>query len=124
MEKMSVAKHKKIGAQQPVHFEVALTADISSISPIVTWAMHLVKDTKNVPGKKFEIQMALREALANAIVHGRKSDPEKKIECTVTVSREDGILIMVSDPGDGFDPQTLACPTNEQNVFSENGRGI
>lgn len=123
MEKVSVEDQEKIESKPPVHFEVALTADISSISPIVTWVMHLVKDTKYASGKEFEIEMALREALANAIVHGCKSDPEK-IECTVTASDKDGILIVVSDPGDGFDPQTLPCPTNEQNVFSDRGRGI
>jgi serine/threonine-protein kinase RsbW len=124
MEKVSVADQEKIESKPPVHFEVALTADISSMSPIVTWVMHLVRDTKYASGKEFEIEMALREALANAIVHGCKSDPEKKIECTVTASDKDGILIVVSDPGDGFDPQTLPCPTNEQNVFSDRGRGI
>jgi serine/threonine-protein kinase RsbW len=124
MEKMSAANREKIDAEPPMHFEVALTADINSISPIVTWVMHLVKDAKHVPGKEFEIEMALREALANAILHGCKADPAKKIECTVTGSKDHGIHIVVSDPGDGFDPQKLPSPINEQNVFSESGRGI
>ena len=124
MENVSVTDQEKIEEQSPVHFEVALTADVNSISPIVAWVMHLVRDAEHASGKEFEIEMALREALANAIVHGCNADPAKRIECTVTASKDFGIHIVVSDPVDGFDPQKLPCPTNEQNVFSENGRGI
>jgi serine/threonine-protein kinase RsbW len=67
---------------------------------------------------------ALREALANAVIHGCKGDPKKKIECSVTGGQDRGILIVVSDPGDGFDPARVPCPTDGQNLFSDHGRGI
>jgi serine/threonine-protein kinase RsbW len=105
-------------------FEVMLAADISTISPVVNWVMHLVSEMEYAAGKEFQIEMALREALANAVLHGCKEDPTKRIECSVKCDEQRGILIVVRDPGNGFDPSKVPCPTDEQNVFSEHGRGI
>jgi serine/threonine-protein kinase RsbW len=124
MVKESIASHANNELPSPRHFEVTLAADINTISPVVTCVMRLVGEMEYAAGKEFEIEMALREALANAIVHGCKADPSKKIECSVTGDKDRGILIVVRDPGEGFDPSKLPCPTDEQNVFSDHGRGV
>lgn len=108
----------------PAHFEVTLPGEIKAISAVVEWVMHLVSDMKFAPGKEFEIEMALREALANAITHGCHGDPAKKIDISITEEPGRGILIVVRDPGQGFDPATLPSPTDSENLFSEHGRGI
>lgn len=105
-------------------FEVTLPADVTAISPVVAWVMRLVGEFEFASGKEFEIEMALREALANAILHGCKSDPAKKVDCTVTANREQGIQIVVRDPGSGFDPAKIPSPTDGSNLYSEHGRGI
>jgi serine/threonine-protein kinase RsbW len=112
------------GSSSPTHFEVMLGADVNTISPVVALVMRLVGDLKYAEGKEFEIEMALREALANAVLHGCKGDPTKQIECSVSGDKDRGISIMVRDPGEGFDVSNLACPTTEQNLFSDHGRGI
>jgi serine/threonine-protein kinase RsbW len=124
MLKESSLSHEKIEMTPPMHFEVTLAADVNTISPAVTWVMRLVGEIDYAARKEFEIEMALREALANAVLHGCKADPSKRIECSVTCDEDRGILIVVRDPGDGFDPARLPCPTDEQNVFSDHGRGI
>jgi serine/threonine-protein kinase RsbW len=108
----------------PMHFEVILPADVTAISPVVGWVMHLVSELEYAAGKEFEIEMALREALANAILHGCKADPAKKIDCSVTGDRDQGIMIVVRDPGSGFDPKSIPSPTDESNLHAEHGRGI
>ena len=105
-------------------FEVALPADIGAISPVVDWVMRLVTELGYARGKEFEIELSLREALANAILHGCKGDPAKKIECSVSGDKERGIHIVVRDPGPGFDFSSLPSPTEDQNLFSDHGRGI
>ncbi len=107
-----------------MHFEVTLPADITAISPVVAWVMRLVGELENTAGKEFEIEIAFREALANAILHGCKGDPTKKIECTVTGDRERGIMLVVRDPGSGFDPASVPSPADASNLHSEHGRGI
>jgi serine/threonine-protein kinase RsbW len=124
MTKKSSSIHEKNDAPSSTHFEVMLAAEVGTISPVVAWVMHLVSEMEYTAGKEFEIEMALREALANAVLHGCNADPSKRIECSVTCEEHRGILIVVSDPGKGFDPAKVPSPTNEQNIFSDHGRGI
>ena len=112
------------GQPSSAHFEVSLPADITAISPVVGWVMRLVGELEYAAGKEFEIEMALREALANAVLHGCKGDPAKKIECSVTGDRQHGITIVVRDPGAGFDPDSIPSPTDDTNLRAEHGRGI
>jgi serine/threonine-protein kinase RsbW len=111
-------------APDPTRFEVVLPADVNSISPVVSWVMRLVGELEFAAGKEFEIELALREALANAIVHGCKGDAAQKIVCTVSADKNRGILIVVRDPGPGFDASTLPSPTESQNLHADHGRGI
>ena len=108
----------------PAHFEVTLPADVNAISPVVSWVMRLLGELDYASGKEFEIETALREALANAILHGCKADPTQKIDCSVTCDREQGILIVVRDPGSGFDPNSIPSPTDDSNLEADHGRGI
>jgi len=86
--------------------------------------MLLVRQMHCAQGKEEAIQLALNEALANAVVHGAKADPSKSIECRVSCDESRGVLIVVRDPGKGFDPATVPSPVVGDNVFSEHGRGI
>ncbi len=104
--------------------DVTLNADPSAINAVVHDVMEMARTLECVAGKEFEIETALREALANAIVHGCKNDPTKKIECCVACEDERGMLIVVRDPGSGFDPNAIPDPCNGENVFSNHGRGI
>ena len=107
-----------------MRFEVTLPADVTAIAPVVAWVMKLVGELEYAAGKEFEIELAFREALANAILHGCKSDPAKKIECTVSGDQSNGIMIVVRDPGNGFDPDSLPLATDDANLHSDHGRGI
>jgi serine/threonine-protein kinase RsbW len=75
-------------------------------------------------GKEFEIETALREALANAIRHGCANDETKTVEVCVACDEAKGMLIVVRDPGPGFDPGEIPSPTVGQNVYRHHGRGI
>src|ERR1700693_1052038 len=103
----------------PMRFELSLPADVTAISPVVSWVMRLVGELEYAAGKEFEIEMALREALANAIVHGCKGDASHKIEWTVTADKDRGILIVVRAPGPGFDAASLPSPTEGQNLHAD-----
>jgi serine/threonine-protein kinase RsbW len=107
-----------------LRLDVQLAADINSIGPAVERVMEIVREMKCAEGKEFEIEMALREALANAIVHGAKHDASKQVQLCVGCDEARGMLIVVRDPGAGFDPNSVPSPVVGQNVFSEHGRGI
>ncbi len=70
-----------------------------------------------------EIFLALNEAVSNAIVHGNKSDINKKVE--IDLALKDGLAtIKVKDEGKGFDPEKIPDPTKPENILKESGRGI
>ena len=103
---------------------VTLAADRRSVDPVVTQIMDSVRQMKCVDGKEDAIELALQEALANAVVHGAKEDPSKIVECLVACDEQRGILIIVRDPGPGFDPQSIPSCTVGENLYSNHGRGI
>jgi serine/threonine-protein kinase RsbW len=104
--------------------DVIVSAEVEAITLVVDRVMELVAEMQCAAGREFEIETALREALANAIIHGAGKDPSKQVEMCVACDAERGMLIVVRDPGQGFDPATIPSPVMGQNVYSEHGRGI
>jgi serine/threonine-protein kinase RsbW len=111
-------------SQLLVRLDVVIAADVNAISPVVDGVMNVVREMKCAAGKEHEVEFALHEALSNAIIHGCKQDPAKKVECCVACDVSRGMLIVVRDPGPGFDPASLPNPVVGQNIYSEHGRGI
>jgi serine/threonine-protein kinase RsbW len=107
-----------------VNLDLTLPADANAISPVVERIMKIVTEMGCAAGSEFEIELALREALANAVEHGGGNDPSKQVQCCVACDKERGMLIIVRDPGQGFDPASIPSPILGQNVFSTGGRGI
>jgi len=103
---------------------VTLAANRDAIDPVVQGVMSIVKQIKCVDGREDAVELALNEALANAVVHGAGSDPSKIIECDVACDESGGMLIVVRDPGKGFDPSSLPNPIVGENVYCSHGRGI
>lgn len=64
------------------------------------------------------VELALQEALTNAIRHGCKSDPSKQVQCLVTVDDTEEILIVVRDPGSGFDAAAVPDPEDRRTCSS------
>jgi serine/threonine-protein kinase RsbW len=74
--------------------------------------------------KELEIETALREALANAIKHGCSGDPTKFVQCSVVFEDDRSVLIIVRDPGPGFNPGRIPDPTQAEHLYQNHGRGI
>ncbi len=103
---------------------VTLAADRNAVDPVVTQVMEAVRQMKCMDGKEDAIELSLQEALANAVVHGAKEDPSKVVECLVACDEQRGMLIIVRDPGGGFDAGAIPSCTVGENVYSNHGRGI
>ena len=71
----------------------------------------------------FGIDMAVREGIANAVIHGNKLDEEKLVTITIAKSG-DTLEFIIRDQGRGFDPETISDPTAAENILKTSGRGI
>jgi serine/threonine-protein kinase RsbW len=70
-----------------------------------------------------DIAISVTEVVNNAIVHGNKNNPQKKVTLRL-ITDESSIKIEVEDEGKGFDLDALPCPITEENLLKEVGRGI
>lgn len=107
-----------------VQADILFDARTEEIAPIVEKVMSIIREMNCAQGKEFEVEIALREALVNAVVHGCKKDPSKKVRCFVACDEKHGILLIVRDSGQGFDPNSLPHPLRGENLFASHGRGI
>ena len=104
--------------------DVTISANPNAISGVVDGVMQIAREMKCAVGNEFQIELALREALANAIVHGCNNDPSKKVECCVACTESSDVVIVVRDPGEGFIPSTVPNPLAAENLEATHGRGI
>jgi serine/threonine-protein kinase RsbW len=120
-----VTIRKKLHAGDLVlELKVTLAADQNAVDPVVQSVMKTVRRLQSAPGKVDAVELALTEALANAVVHGAKSDASKTVECDVLCEKDRGIVIVVRDPGNGFDAGKVPNPVRGKNILSNHGRGI
>ena len=103
---------------------VTVAADKGAVDSVVQRIMESIREKDCADGREPAIELALSEALANAVVHGAKSDPSRVVECDVACDQNRSLLIVVRDPGDGFDPAAIPSPVVGENLYSGHGRGI
>lgn len=106
-----------------LEIDEVVSSEVTVIDGLVTKIMGLISHT-GCNDDLDSIDLSLREALANAIIHGNHLSPEKKVRVCVSVQDDCGMLIVVKDSGSGFDPAQLPSPVVGQHVLDTHGRGV
>jgi serine/threonine-protein kinase RsbW len=70
-----------------------------------------------------DVAISVTEAVTNAVIHGNKNDLQKRVTITLEI-REPDITVWVKDQGNGFDPNSVPSPVENDNVLKKVGRGI
>ena len=104
--------------------DLRFAADPLAVGAIADTIDSTLIQTHVVEQKRMEIGLAVQEALANAVVHGCKKDPSKEVRCRLKMDGRGRILIIVTDPGAGFNPDALADPIHSDNILADHGRGV
>jgi serine/threonine-protein kinase RsbW len=99
-------------------------SEIGLISPLVDWLMSLIAVTRCVLGDEQFVELALREALSNAMLHGNRLDARKLVRIRCCCECGQGLFIVVRDQGHGFNPSNVPNPVAVENLGAEHGRGI
>lgn len=71
----------------------------------------------------FAIRLAVEEGMNNALKHGTRMDPAKSVEVELDIDPRRAV-VTVTDGGDGFDPNCVPDPTNDENLRKPRGRGL
>jgi len=106
-----------------LELERSLPSKVAAISPFVDRLMLLFRKCGCVSEGESEVEIALREALANAIIHGNHENSGKHVHVRCRCEPSE-ISIAVKDEGRGFDIDTIPDPTAPENQGSIHGRGI
>ena len=111
-------------AEQPITCkEVVFTADHAAMIAARESILDFLRDYVAGEQEEIDLMLTLQEALANAVLHGCKSDPSKTVRCAVSIDPS-AINIVVRDPGDGFNTSIASDSSDDGSNLSEHGRGI
>jgi serine/threonine-protein kinase RsbW len=103
--------------------ELSLPSRIDTVATAAAAVAEFVSRSGITEDAAFGIDMAVREAVTNAVVHGNRQDENKTVEVTLK-SSPDAVEISVHDQGVGFNPEAIPDPTAEENILKASGRGI
>ena len=107
-----------------VKFKYSLPSGLGMVSSFVDQLMPVITRFRGTDGSELDIEIALREGLSNAVIHGNREDPYKRVYVTIRCSADGEVSITVRDEGAGFDSDSIADPTAPENLISTHGRGI
>ena len=105
-------------------FSMTLPADPAVIPTVTDGVVEVLEQRAWAEEDILAIELALQEAVANAIRHGCRGDASKQVRCSVSCDDADEVVIVVRDPGSGFDPGAIADPLDTANILKPSGRGI
>jgi anti-sigma regulatory factor (Ser/Thr protein kinase) len=124
----SLEKVDKLSALIPFtstcEMNLVLPAMPSSIPTVSEGVRQLLESKGWTDDELMPVELAIDEALANAIRHGCKNDASKQVQCVVTTDAKGEVVIVVRDPGPGFDAAKVPNPLAGENVLKPSGRGV
>ncbi|HEX3184906.1 MAG TPA: ATP-binding protein [Pyrinomonadaceae bacterium] len=103
--------------------ELSLPSRIDTVATAAALVAEFLSRSGITEDAAFGIDMAVREAVTNAVVHGNRKDENKTVDVTLK-SSPDAVEISVHDQGAGFNPEDVPDPTAEENILKASGRGI
>jgi serine/threonine-protein kinase RsbW len=112
------------GTRSLLKIEAWMPSEIKAISPLVNRLMRLIEGSQCVAGNEHAVELALQEALSNAVVHGNRMDAHKLVQIRCQCESGKGVSIVVTDVGEGFDPTAVPHPLAVGRLEAEHGRGI
>jgi serine/threonine-protein kinase RsbW len=107
-----------------LRFYEAIPSTLAALEGVVERLVALARDVKCDHHHLERVELALREALANAIIHGNQQDPEKRVVVRCFCQPDRGMLLVVEDEGAGFDPSKVPNPTQAECLLETHGRGL
>ena len=107
----------------PLQAHLVLSSRFENIELAERTLVDLCAQAGCVGEDEYWLVTALREALANAVRHGNREDPKRRVRVDFRIDH-DAVQIKVADQGEGFDPEQVPDPTAPENLLRPSGRGI
>lgn len=102
---------------------LVLPSHIEAVADAAATVTNFIRNCGMAEEAAFGIEMAVREAVTNAMVHGNQEDEAKSVE-VIFNCHDNELEVEIRDQGEGFDPAKVPDPTNPENLLKTSGRGI
>ena len=113
-----------VSRKEFVELTYSLSSDVAMVSPFVDDLMHTINILRGMDGTEVDIEVALREALLNSVIHGNREDPGKRVYLRVCCRADGEVSMAIRDEGAGFESSSVPDPTAPEHRMSTHGRGI
>lgn len=100
-----------------------LDSTLESLDAAEESVCRFARDAGFEESERYFIGLAVHEILVNAIKHGNRFDPNKKVELRL-LADETGLTVEIRDQGDGFHIESVPDPRLAENVGHPSGRGL
>jgi serine/threonine-protein kinase RsbW len=101
----------------------SIASDTEAGAQLMTELMARLEQCEWIQEHLFGVNLAVEEALVNAIKHGNQEEPSKQVHVEFRLNDE-GFFVRIADEGEGFDPTEVPDPTADENLDRPGGRGI
>ena len=110
-----------------IEITIKIPNQTSYIRLVGNIAETMARDICQIPENRetfaFSMNVAMTEAITNAMKHANAADPDKEVRISITATKDE-IDIKVYDCGQGFDINSIPCPNLDSNCLNETGRGM
>jgi serine/threonine-protein kinase RsbW len=122
--RVALPASRSLHAAPFIGLRCTLPSDVHTISPFVGQLMRFISRFRVEDEDNFEIELALREALVNAVVHRNQADTRKHVYVRCRCSTDGEVSITVEDEGNGFEHDAVSNSTTPDDQTRTHGREI
>ncbi len=112
-----------MGSEAPINCSIVVESKPSAAADVCKLILPKLEENNFDKDDVFAVHLTLEEAFLNAVKHGNKSDPTKKVKVDYVVDSEK-VEISITDEGEGFEPDGVADPRFGTGLYEPGGRGL
>lgn len=112
-----------MASEAPIHSSIIVESRPSGVREPCERLLSILEEKGYTQDDMFAVHLALEEAFLNAVKHGNKMDPAKRVVLEYQVDEEKAEIWM-TDEGLGFDPRSIPDPRTGENLYRPEGRGL
>jgi anti-sigma regulatory factor (Ser/Thr protein kinase) len=105
-------------------FNMVIPADPREVPPVTEGIAQMLREKQWTDDEVIAVELAVTEALTNAIRHGCGGDPRQHVQCVVTCDEPGEVNVVIRDAGPGFNSADVADPLAPENLLKAGGRGV
>jgi serine/threonine-protein kinase RsbW len=112
-----------MASEAPINCSIVVDSKSSAVVEVCKEILAKLEEHNFDKDDIFAVHLTLEEAFLNAVKHGNKMDPTKKVKIDYSISSEK-VEITITDEGQGFEPEAVEDPRFGKGLYEPGGRGL